>query len=575
MVVAQSPISPHTAIPTHLTVPQFLLDEYHHTSRPTRLAETPCLIDDDTGQVVFWDELRSRTRNLAAAMYHTYKIQHDDIVSIMSYNHIDFGPCVWASHRVGAIVSTISPTHSSSELVVQLRLVRPSLFIIHADCLPLVLASSTEFPHERIIVIEAPSSTGTEVRYRSLQSVMQEGSQLASAVERTLVEDEARTVIAFLAPSSGTTGFPKAVAITHYNVINMITQEAAFNRLNEPYTSWSKQRFRAGDVCGGFLPLYHIYGLVFNLHFMLYAGMTLVLARKFDFESFLSSIERHQITHLPLVPPQVVLLCKHPATRHYNLSCVRYCVVAAAPLSASLTEELLSVLPDIELGQAYGMTETCGAVSMYPVNQRIGRLGSGGQLLPGTSAKIVKEDGTLANDGEPGELYIQGGQVALGYFGNPKETARTFVNGWLRTGDQAMFKNKDIFILERVKELIKVKAFQVAPAELEGHLLTHTCIADAAVVGVPDDFAGELPFAFIVLKAEADKSAKDDPGFAKKVKTSIYHHVAKSLSAHKRLDGGIAFVEELPRNASGKILRRVLREQSSKYLRPETTRARL
>ncbi|KAF8906888.1 hypothetical protein CPB85DRAFT_1312678 [Mucidula mucida] len=475
-------------------------------------------------------------------------VEHDDIVSIVSYNHIDFGPCVWASHRVGAIVSTISPTYSSSELVVQLRLVRPSLLIVHADCLPLVLASFTQFPQERMIVIEAPTSTGTKVKYRSLQSVMHEGSRMPPAVERTLAEDEAKTAIAFLAPSSGTTGFPKAVAITHYNVINMITQEAAFNRLNEPYTFWSQQRFRAGDVCGGCE-----YSC---LHFMLYAGMTLVLARKFHFESFLS------------FPPQVVLLCKHPATRHYNLSCVRYCVVAAAPLSATLTEELLSVLPNIELGQAYGNL-------YYPVNQRIGTLGSGGQLLPGTSAKIVKEDGTLANYGEAGELYIQGGQVALGYFGNPKETARTFVDGWLRTGDQAMFKDKDIFILERVKELIKVKAFQVAPAELEGHLLTHTCIADAAVVGVPDDFAGELPFAFVVLKAEAGRCAKTDPSFAEKVKTSIYHHIAKSLSAHKRLDGGIAFIDEIPRNASGKILRRGLRGQSSKYLRPETGRARL
>ncbi|KAK0235200.1 phenylacetyl-CoA ligase [Armillaria nabsnona] len=560
--------TPLTDIPTNLTVPQFLLDEYHHVTRPTRLARTPCLIDDDTGQVVFIDELRTRSRDIASVMYHRFKLQHDDIVSIMSYNHIDFGPCVWAAHRVGAVVSTLSSTLVLGELVHHLTIARPSLLIVHADCLPVAVsaASSINLALDRLIIIEAPVWK-EPVPYHSLHELIEQGSHLPPPVERILCEGEGKRAIAFLAPSSGTTGIQKAVSITHFNVVSMIIQEATFNKLNEAYAPWNEQRFRPGDVCGGFLPLYHIYGLVFNLHYMLYAAMTLVLSRKFHFESFLASIERHQITHLPLVPPQAVLLCKHPAVKNYNLTCVRYCIIAAAPLSASLTEELLTVLPNVQLGQAYGMTETCGAVSMFPVTQKVGTLGSGGQLLPGTTAKVVKEDGTIAQDGEVGELLIKGGQVALGYYGNPTGTAETFVDGWLRTGDQVMFKGGDLFVMDRMKELIKVKGFQVPPAELEGHLLTHTCIADAAVVGVADDFAGELPLGFIVLKPEVDRAVKEDPAFAEEVRFDIFEHVAKAKSSYKWLTGGVVFIDAIPRNASGKILRRILRQQTKKYSR--------
>ncbi|KAG7440450.1 phenylacetyl-CoA ligase [Guyanagaster necrorhizus] len=574
MVVLQS-TTPLTAIPTNLTVPQFLLDEYHHVTRPTRLPRTPCLIDDDTGQVVFIDELRTRSRDIASVMYHRFKIQHDDIVSIMSYNHIDFGPCVWAAHRVGGVVSTLSPTLVLGELVHHLSIARPSLLIVHADCLPVAVsaASSINLALDRLIIIEAPVWK-EPVPYHSLHELIEQGSLLPPPVERILCEGEGKRAIAFLAPSSGTTGIQKAVSITHFNVVSMIIQEATFNKLNEAYVPWNEQRFRPGDVCGGFLPLYHIYGLVFNLHYMLYAAMTLVLSRKFHFESFLASIERHQITHLPLVPPQAVLLCKHPAVQNYDLSCVRYCVVAAAPLSASLTEELLTIMPNIHLGQAYGMTETCGAVSMFPVTQKVGTLGSGGQLLPGTTAKVVKEDGTIAQDGEVGELLIKGGQVALGYYGNPTVTSETFVDGWLRTGDQVMFKSGDLFVMDRVKELIKVKGFQVPPAELEGHLLTHTCIADAAVIGVADDFAGELPLGFIVLKPEVNCAVKEDPAFAEEVRFDIFEHVAKSKSSYKWLTGGVIFIDAIPRNASGKILRRLLRQQTKKSSFPVSASSR-
>ncbi|KAJ7705421.1 phenylacetyl-CoA ligase [Mycena rosella] len=545
--------------PDHLTVPQFLFDSlYRHVTHPRRLANTPCLIDDDTGQKVFFEELRERTRSIATAINFHWNLGEGQIATIISPNHIDYGPCVWAVHRVGGIVSTLGPMLTAGEFVYQFQIATPSIIFVHSDCLSSVLqaAAVVGVPSDHIIIIDTAGTSGPP-GFRNLCDLIDAAPSLPPFKERELKDGEAKTKVAFLAPSSGTTGTQKLVAISHYNVISIVIQSATFNRINEAYAPVQERRFRLGDVCCGFLPLSHIYGLVYNLHFMIYAGLTLVLTPKFQFEKFLASIERYRITHLTLVPPQAVLLCKHPIVKRYDLSSVRYCIVAAAPLSATLTEELLEVLPNVQLGQGYGLTETCGTVGMFPLTQNVGTLGSGGQLLPGTFAKVVKPDGTLAKELEVGELYVKGGQVALGYYGNEKATKETFINGWLKTGDQVYFRDKDIFVIERIKELIKVKGLQVPPAELEGHLLTHPSVADAAVVGVPDEYSGELPLAFIVLKpdlvaATADKSA---------LRASIFQHVADVKSKHKWLTGGIQFTDAIPRNPSGKILRRILRER--------------
>ncbi|KAJ4476274.1 phenylacetyl-CoA ligase [Lentinula lateritia] len=559
-------------VPSNLSVPRFLLDGYCHTTRPERPKAIPCLIDDTTGEKVFIEELRARTQYLASALNVNWNLKEGEIVAIMSFNHINFPPCVWATHRLGGIVATLSPSLSVGELVHHLNIARPTLLFVHSDCFTTAYqaASAILLPLSKIVVLDGSTSVFEPSQlhpYRSFDSLIKQGSLLPPVIEKPFKDGEAKTRIAFLAPSSGTTGVQKAVAISHFNVISIVMQVAIFNRIGETYTQWEDQRFRPGDICCGFLPLYHIYGLVYNLHFMLYAGMSLVLAPKFHFESFLKSIERYRMTHLTIVPPQAVLLCKHPAAKNYSLSSVRYCIVAAAPLSASLTRGLLRALPNVvHLGQGYGMTETCGTVSMFPLSQNVGTLGSGGQLLPGTLAKVVREDGTIAQVGDVGELYVQGGQVALGYYGDERATKETFVDGWLRTGDQVFFKeNGDIFIVERIKELIKVKGLQVAPAELEGHLLMHPSIADAAVIGIPDEYAGEVPMAFVVLQPGAATLVEHDSNYATELQSSIFQHVVDAKSKHNWLKGGIRFTDVIPRNASGKILRRILREKTRNH----------
>ncbi|KAJ7176674.1 phenylacetyl-CoA ligase [Mycena filopes] len=513
------------APPDNLTVPEFLFGTSQHVTQPKRLVDTPCLIDDETGRRVMLEELRERTRCLANALKFHWNIGEGIIV-----HHF--------------------------------KIAMPSIIFVHSDCLSSVLQASAVvgLQPDRIVIVDMPGSSG-KAGFRNLFDLINEGSLLPQFTERALTQGEAKSRIAFLAPSSGTTGTQKVVAISHYNVISIVIQSATFNRINESYGPAAERRFRLGDICCGFLPLYHIYGLVYNLHYMIYAGLTLVLTPKFNFEKFLASIERYKITHLTLVPPQAVLLCKHPAVKQYDLSSVRYCIVAAAPLSATLTQELLAILPNVHLGQGYGLTETCGTVGMFPLTQRIGTLGSGGQLLPGTFAKVVKPDGSLAKELEVGELYVKGGQVALGYYDNEQATKETFIDGWLKTGDQVYFKNGDLFCIERIKELIKVKGLQVAPAELEGHLLTHPSIVDAAVIGVPDEYSGELPLAFIVLQPQLAAAVGTNVDLANELRTCIFKHVADVKSRHKWLSGGVRFTAAIPRNPSGKILRPLLREE--------------
>ncbi|KAJ3574028.1 hypothetical protein NP233_g2050 [Leucocoprinus birnbaumii] len=540
---------PEPYIPDHLSLPQFVFDTTV-VPRPRRLTETPYFIEDATGRGIFEAEAKHRTYALAKALQHKWGISKDDVVCIFSPNDIDYGVAIWAVHLVGGIVTPGNPSYTTDELAHQIKLTKSALIIAHPACQKTVLAAAkaTGVPDSRVIFIR----DGPHGHVWTFDSLIAFGeSSSGGLAERRFSNGEARDALAFLSLSSGTTGKPKAVAISHFAVIANILQTVAHWKIND--SSWPNKFMCPGDVAIGVLPFFHIYGLVMNVR--LFCGMSVVVIPKFNFATFLESIVRYHVTNLYLVPPQIVLLCKSDATRNYDLSRVKFLMSGAAPLSGELVASLRQILPNAAIGQGYGLTEGTGSVCLAPPEVKDVTVGSSGRLLPGVKARVLKSDGTLAGEGEQGELMITGPSMASYYLDNPQATKETFIDFWVRTGDEVIFRNNEIFIVDRLKEILKVKGFQVTPAELEGHLLLHPDVADSCVVSLPDDYSGELPLAYVVLQPHAAARIKGNFRATQELKQALFKHVADVKVKYKWLTGGIEFIDTIPKNPSGKIRR--------------------
>jgi 4-coumarate--CoA ligase len=346
--------------------------------------------------------------------------------------------------------------------------------------------------------------------------------------------DPATHVVA-LPYSSGTTGLPKGVMLTHRNLVANVSQVG------------DTMGVRPGDSTLAFLPYFHIYGLVVQLNLYLARGGVQVTMPRFDIEGALRLVEEHRIRHLYVVPPVILALAKHPAVEGRDLSSLDFVLSGAAPLGAELAAACARRI-GVQTIQGYGMTEM-SPLTHYSA-EGFARSGSVGVTVPNTQCKIVDiETGATLPPGVEGELCLKGPQVMLGYLNNPEATARTIdAEGWLHTGDIAVFDaDGSLFIRDRLKELIKVKGFQVAPAEVEALLQSHPQVLDAAVIGIPDDEAGEVPLAFVVPKPGADGE-------------EIAAWLGGRLASYKQ-PRQVRFIEAIPKSASGKILRRVLKAQ--------------
>ncbi|XP_053374439.1 uncharacterized protein LOC128546991 [Mercenaria mercenaria] len=336
--------------------------------------------------------------------------------------------------------------------------------------------------------------------------------------------------------SSGTTGFPKAVMITHFAIIANSLQQLSVG-LATPE-----------DCYIMFLPLFHVYGLYLVTLLCHVIGAKIVIMSRFQPDEYLRLIQKHKPNMLQVVPPVMVMFSKYPRVSEYDLSSIKTVICGAAPLSQEIEEVVKTKLKLPCVIQGYGMTE----VGVTHANGREDfRYKSVGKILPLVEMKIVDvETGKTCGLNEEGEIWIKGPQISLGYLNLPEENKRFFTDdGWARTGD--IGKEDDdgyLFVVDRLKELIKYKGLQVAPATLEDILLTHDAIADVGVIGVPDEDAGELPRAYVVKKA------------GKKItEAEIIRYVDSKVSPHMKLRGGVEFVSEIPRTLSGKILRKTLR----------------
>ncbi|KAB0798980.1 hypothetical protein PPYR_06860 [Photinus pyralis] len=360
--------------------------------------------------------------------------------------------------------------------------------------------------------------------------------------------------IAVLPYSSGTTGLPKGVELTHRNIIANICQVTDTHvRLAQETTDEHQ------DVVPAILPLFHIFGLTGVLLTHLKNLCKVVTVPRFSPEQFLQLLTKHQPQILFVVPPIVGLMANQSELKKEYLQPVRTICSGAAPLGRKDEEKLKSkVGSHIEIIQGYGLTETSPAVFMASKRSKTrGVRGSVGEPLPNTSIKLITADSSQREINSPqdvGEIHVKGPQVMRGYYKKDKETNEAFADGWFKTGDVGYYDEHGMFFIsERIKELIKVKGFQVAPTELEEILRNHPDIIEAAVIGVPHKQYGEVPKAYVVPKH--NQQADVD---------GIQRYVAEKVAKYKHLKGGIEVVEAIPKTTSGKILRSELRKEYQK-----------
>lgn len=369
----------------------------------------------------------------------------------------------------------------------------------------------------------------------------------------------------FLCYSSGTTGKPKGVETTHRNILAVLDLVMPVFPKLTPGVS----------TILGVLPFYHIYGLVKLLFLPFACGVPMVVQPRFDPVQFCANIERYKITISLIVPPVLVVLARHPAVDQYDMSSLEVLFSGAAPLGADLTKTVLQRLlakrggkGNLAVLQGYGLTETSPTATIVPIQDGLRKIGSVGILLPNLQARLVAdENGDIdAEEGQPGELWLRGPTVMKGYLNNKAATEDSITSDeWFKTGDIATRDDEGFYyIVDRRKELIKYKGFQVPPAELESVLLTHPEIADAAVIGIHSTKAAtELPRAYVV-HAKPDEIGLENQkvAFCREIETWIQKKVAR----HKYLRGGVVVLDIIPKSAAGKILRRELRERAKQEL---------
>lgn len=481
---------------------------------PDRVA----LIDGVTGASLTGQQFRDQVERLAGGLRNR-GIGPGSVVALLAPNCPWFAVVFHAVAYAGATITTINPSYTAPEVAHQLADAGAVMLIAVPALLPIAQAVS-----EGIALAVIGHADGID----SVDDLMGQALKAQVPVDMD-------TSILVLPYSSGTTGLPKGVMLSHRNlVVNLEQCIVAFD-------------IRAGDVAVSFLPFFHIYGLNVLMNPYLAIGGTVVTMPRFDLEALLGHIQTHKARSLFVAPPVAIALAKHPLVDAFDVSSLDVVVSAAAPLSAEVAEAVAARLGCACI-QGYGMTEMSPASHVVPFDRP--RAGSVGVTVPNSQTRIVDPDsGKNMGPGGEGEVWVKGPQVMLGYLNKPDATASTMSDGWLRTGDLGVMDEAGFLtIRDRLKELIKVKGFQVAPAEVEGELLALLQIADAAVIGVPDDEAGELPKAFVVLVpgSNADPEA---------IRTALRMRLA-SYKVPVQID----FVEAIPKSASGKILRRLLRD---------------
>jgi acyl-CoA synthetase (AMP-forming)/AMP-acid ligase II len=479
-----------------IEIPDVTLTE-HVLGHAAARGEHPAFVDGATGETTSYAELAARVDAVATSLQ-TKGIGKGDVVGLIGPNSADWGIAYFGILRAGAVVTPMNPLLTEEEIGRQ----------VDNSGAELVIDDAPGF------VAEAPAD---------------------ARADEVKVDPEDLAVLPY---SSGTTGLMKGVMLTHRNLVANIEQ------------AWNSMPVGPDDVLLGLMPFFHIYGQTVVLNLGLAKGSTIVTMPRFDLDGMLELVERHRMTWLHIAPPIVLALATAPQVDDRDTSSVKMVISGAAPLDEDLAGRAEARI-GAPIRQGYGLTE----LSPVSHKSRLARVeetprGSVGALIPNTEARLVDpETGEDVPEGERGEIWVRGPQVMKGYLNNREATAETLTEeGWLRTGDIGRVDEKGFFfIVDRLKELIKYKGYQVPPAELEAVLVSHPKVRDAGVIAMQTEEGEEAPMGCVVVGGEVEAE-------------ELLDYVAERVAPYKKLRR-IEFVDEIPKSASGKILRRVLREQ--------------
>ncbi|KAJ2396000.1 hypothetical protein GGI05_001327 [Coemansia sp. RSA 2603] len=515
----------------------FVLSQCAQAASPTH----PVFIDSSSGTTLTLSDVRQQTLRLAHGLHTQLGIGPGDTVVIYAANSIYYPLAVYAIIALGAVCSPANPQYTARELAHQLQ---------SSECKAVVAGEHMAGRVHEALALTGRTEQVPVLTMHTTEEEEEEGGRsifsYMGAEEYVIPEDTSfRHTPAYLCYSSGTTGRPKGVLLTHGN---MIANAQQINAIKTRDVCTQRERFL------GLAPFCHAYGLSYVLHSAVSLGGTVVVMARYSFALFLQAVHRHRITYGYLVPPILSALAKDPLVDQYDLSSMTTVLSGGATLSAKLIQAVQQRLPHMRVLQGYGMSEMSPAVTMLATSHDMPA--SIGVLMPSCEAKVLDvRSARPLGVGEPGELCFRGPNVMLGYLHDAQATASLIdTDGFVHTGDIGHIDEQGFFyISDRLKALIKYKGFQVAPAELEAMLAEHPDVEDAAVVAVYDDAqATELPRAHLVLRPGAgDKEQRAD---------AVVAWLNARVAAYKRLRGGYVLAASIPRSPAGKIVRASLHD---------------
>ncbi|KAL1311561.1 hypothetical protein AAFC00_001679 [Neodothiora populina] len=543
-------LQPDIDLPTDLTIWDWLFTSPTYSPlqkhAPNELAG---YLNAITKERLSYAQVKDVATHVSTALHEKYGFASGDTVALFSQNSIWYPVAMLATLRIGGVVSGASPAYNVEEMTYALKTSGARFLMTHPASLKVAVeaAENAGIPKENLFLLE-----GQMDGFTTIQELAGIGKKEESQVESFRIPAGKRNgdVCGFLSFSSGTTGLPKAVMISHQNVIAQCLQV-------QQLTPDDHKRVLA------VLPLFHITGLVHVLHLPVLINAEVIMLPSFSMSTMLDAISTYKIAEVLLVPPILIRLVRDPIVDSYDLKCIKRFSSGAAPLSPEILSLLQKKFPQTGFKQGYGMTESCSCITSHPPQFYDYKYAhTVGRICASTTVKIMLPDGTeTTQTNEPGEILAKGPQIVMGYLNNASATRENFdADGYLHTGDLGSISDEGIVaILDRLKEMIKVKGIAVAPAELEDLLLGHPAVEDVAVLGIPDEYRGEVPKAYVVLRLNQNQNQDEDA--YKATGRLLLAYVRDNKVRHKHVKE-IEFASAIPKSASGKILRRVLRDQA-------------